>query len=247
MESTVLAQAREADPVALQLLRSIPGVGKIISLVILYEIEDISRFAKVGNFISYARLVKCSRESAGKSSGARNSKIGNAHLKWAFSEAAVLFLKDHPAAKDWHDKLVSRYARQGAVDHRSEARPDRVLHAQAKGALRSQEVLRTRCMRRGGVRDVHRLTDQRGRRSVVHAPRGASSSAARTAYSDERASVPGIESHQLSSSSVASDNAEVALFGQDAPPFVRMPSPPVGVIHMSPPAVIENQPCGDCG
>jgi len=27
---------------------------------------------------------------------------------WAFSEAAVLFLKDHPAAKDWHDKLVSR-------------------------------------------------------------------------------------------------------------------------------------------
>ena len=115
VERTVLAQAREADPVALTLLRSIPGVGKIISLVILYEMEDVNRFAKVGNFISYARLVKCSRESAGKNSGARNSKIGNAHLKWAFSEAAVLFLKDHQAAKDWHDKLVSRYGKGKAL------------------------------------------------------------------------------------------------------------------------------------
>jgi len=115
MESTVLAQAREADPVALQLLRSIPGVGKILSLVILYEVEDVNRFAKVGNFISYARLVKCSRESAGKNSGARNSKIGNAHLKWAFSEASVLFLKDHQAAKDWHDKLVGRYGKGKAL------------------------------------------------------------------------------------------------------------------------------------
>ena len=115
IERTVLAEARESDPVALQLLRSIPGVGKILSLVILYEMEDVNRFAKVGNFISYARLVKCSRESAGKQSGARNSKIGNAHLKWAFSEAAVLFLRDHQAAKDWHDKLVGRYGKAKAL------------------------------------------------------------------------------------------------------------------------------------
>jgi transposase len=115
LERTVLAQARESDPVALQLLRSIPGVGKILALVILYEIEDIRRFEQVGRFISYARLVKCSRESAGKKSGARNSKIGNAHLKWAFSEAAVLLLKEHQAAKDWHEKLVGRYGKAKAL------------------------------------------------------------------------------------------------------------------------------------
>ena len=115
IERTVLAEAREADPVGLQLLRSIPGVGKILSLVILYETEDVKRFAKVGNFISYARLVKCSRESAGKKSGARNSRTGNAHLTWAFSEAAVLFLKDHQAAKDWPDKLVGRYGKAKAL------------------------------------------------------------------------------------------------------------------------------------
>jgi transposase len=115
IERTVLAQAREADPVDLQLLRTVPGIGKILALVILYEVEDVKRFVKVGNFISYARLVKCSRESAGKKSGARNSKIGNAHLKWAFSEAAVLFLRDHQAAKDWHEKLVGRYGKGKAL------------------------------------------------------------------------------------------------------------------------------------
>jgi len=115
IERTVLAQAREADPVALQLLRSIPGIGKILSLVMLYEVQDVRRFDKVGNFVSYARLVKCSRESAGKKSGSRNSKIGNAHLKWAFSEAAVLFLKDNPAAKSWHDKLVGHYGKAKAL------------------------------------------------------------------------------------------------------------------------------------
>jgi len=54
-------------------------------------------------------------QSAGKRSGARNSKIGNVHLKWAFSEAAVLFLKDNPAAKAWHERLVGRYGKSKAL------------------------------------------------------------------------------------------------------------------------------------
>src|SRR5215831_19077011 len=39
-------------------LRSIPGVGKVLALILLYEVHDISRFADVGNFLSYARLVR---------------------------------------------------------------------------------------------------------------------------------------------------------------------------------------------
>ncbi len=115
MERAILEQARDHDPVALHLIRSVPGVGKVLSLVILYEIQDVTRFPKVGNFISYARLVKCDRESAGKKSGSRNSRIGNAHLKWAFSEAAVLFLRDHEPAQRYHDKLVGRYGKGKAL------------------------------------------------------------------------------------------------------------------------------------
>jgi transposase len=115
IERTVLDQCRHHDPVNLQLIRTVPGIGKVLSLLILYEIQDVSRFPKVANFISYARLVKCPHESAGKKSGSPNSKIGNPHLKWAFSEAAVLFLRDHNPAQLYHQKLVSRYGKAKAL------------------------------------------------------------------------------------------------------------------------------------
>jgi transposase len=72
--------------------------------VLLYEIHDICRFPSVQNFASYARWVKCSKESGGKRLGTSGSKIGNAHLKWAFSEAATLFLRNNPEDQ----KLLTR-------------------------------------------------------------------------------------------------------------------------------------------
>lgn len=102
LEAEIKQQAKYHDPVSLHLLKSIPGIGEILSLVILYEIQDINRFPDVGNFISYSRLVKCSHESAGKRMKGGNNKIGNTHLKWAFSEAAVLFLRENEPAKKLH-------------------------------------------------------------------------------------------------------------------------------------------------
>ena len=58
----------------------------------------------VGPFISYARLVKCSHQSAGKKTGSGGRKIGNAHLKWAFSEATCLLMRQSEQAK----KFVAR-------------------------------------------------------------------------------------------------------------------------------------------
>lgn len=111
IESQIQKQAKHHDPHAFYLLRTIPGIGPILALVLLYEIQDISRFEKVGNFISYARLVKCAHESAGKRMKGGHNKIGNAHLKWAFSEAAVLFLRENPPAKQMHEKMIQKYGR----------------------------------------------------------------------------------------------------------------------------------------
>ena len=115
IEHLIVAQAREHDSVAVQLLRTIPGFGKVLALTVLYEIGNIVRFSQVGNFISYSRLVKCAHESAGKKVVGRNNKIGNAHLKWAFSEAACLFLRESDQAKTWHQKLVSKYGKGKAL------------------------------------------------------------------------------------------------------------------------------------
>jgi len=91
-----------------------------LALVILYEIQDVSRFPTVGQFISYSRLVKCPHESASKRSGSSHNKIGHAHLKgvsspWAFSEAAVLFLRQNEEAQLLHQKLVSKYGKAKAL------------------------------------------------------------------------------------------------------------------------------------
>jgi len=98
-----------------RLLRSVPGIGPILALTILYEIERIERFPRVQEFLSYSRLVKCSKESAGKRYGSSGSKIGNVHLKWAFSEAAVLFLKKNEPAKKWLLKKQKKHGKAKAL------------------------------------------------------------------------------------------------------------------------------------
>ena len=99
------------DPVAHALLNTIPGVGTILSLVILYEIENIKRFPRVQDFVSYCRLVKCAKESNGKKYGTSGKKIGNAHLKWAFSEAAVIFLRGNEPGKKYLDRLTRKHGK----------------------------------------------------------------------------------------------------------------------------------------
>jgi len=115
VELFILKNARVDDPLTLYLLQTTHGVGKILSLMMLYEIHDIDRFPTVADFISYCRLVKPQRESAGKKTGSRNSKIGNVHLKWAFSEAAVLFLRGNEPAKELHQRRVSKHGKAKAL------------------------------------------------------------------------------------------------------------------------------------
>jgi transposase len=90
-------------------LRTIPGVGPILALVLLYEMHQVDRFERVGQFLSYARLVQCAHESAGKKLGAGGKKIGNAHLRWAFAEAACLFLRGSERARQWKQKQEKKH------------------------------------------------------------------------------------------------------------------------------------------
>jgi transposase len=96
-------------------LRSIPGIGKILALVLLYEIHEIHRFPRVQEFVSYCRLVKSAKESAGKRYGTSGKKIGNAYLKWAFSEAAVLFLRNNPAGQKYLARLTKQHGKGKAL------------------------------------------------------------------------------------------------------------------------------------
>jgi transposase len=115
LENFILKTAKGHDPNTLYRISTVPGIGKILSLVILYEIHDINRFERPQELASYSRLVKCTRESAGKVSGIGGAKIGNVHLKWAFSEAAVTFLRNCPEGKKYYERLVKKHGKGKAL------------------------------------------------------------------------------------------------------------------------------------
>ena len=108
LELYLTRTAKVDDVQTFHRLQTVPGIGKILALVLLYEIHDIKRFANVGQLLSYARLVRCTHESAGKVLGSGGKKIGNAHLRWAFGEAACLFLRASERARAWKQKQAKK-------------------------------------------------------------------------------------------------------------------------------------------
>jgi transposase len=88
VELSIVTTAQPHDAQPLYLRQTVPGIGTILSLVRLYAMHAIARFPRGQDVASSCRLVTCARESAGKRSGTSGRTIGNAHLTWAFSEAA---------------------------------------------------------------------------------------------------------------------------------------------------------------
>jgi transposase len=99
--------ANQPDAHPLYRLPTVPGIGKVLSLVLLYEIHRLERFPRVQACASYAPLITCSTQSGGNRWGTAGQNIGNAHLQWAFSAAATLFLRHNPAGQ----RLLARLER----------------------------------------------------------------------------------------------------------------------------------------
>ena len=69
--------------------------------------------------------------------------MGNVHLKWAFSEAAVLFLRHTADGKKLLARIEKKHGKgQGALDPRAQDRARGVLHAVARHGLLDGEVPR---------------------------------------------------------------------------------------------------------
>ena len=117
LELHIERSAKVDDPQTLFRLQAIPGVGRILAMTMLYEIHTIKRFATVGSFLSYCRLVKGSHTSAGKSYGSPGKKIGNAHLKWAFSEAVPLLKRCSPEARAFVDRSEKKRGKARAFSY----------------------------------------------------------------------------------------------------------------------------------
>ena len=91
-----------------QSLLTVPGIGKILALTIMFETGDIRRFEKAGNFASYARCVQSKKVSNGKKKGENNRKNGNKYLAWAFVEAAHFSIRYSDTFKSYYQHKCAK-------------------------------------------------------------------------------------------------------------------------------------------
>ena len=106
IETEVRNRIRLKEPYTL--LRTMPGVGNILSLTIMLETGPISRFSKVGDYVSYCRKVPSLWTSNGKKKGKGNQKNGNRYLAWAFSEASELSRRTDGNARAYYNRKLQK-------------------------------------------------------------------------------------------------------------------------------------------
>lgn len=89
-------------------LLEVPGIAKILGMTITLESGDIGRFARVGNYVSYSRLVEAKRVSNAKRKGRGNAKNGNRWLAWAYVEAAHFATRYDARARRYHERKKAK-------------------------------------------------------------------------------------------------------------------------------------------
>jgi len=104
-------ERRIRDCVALtpemQLLKSLPGIGDILAIVVAMEAGEMSRFPSPEHFASYSGTVPKVKSSGGRTRYGHMRQEANRYLKWAFFEAAnaVVSRRHHPL---WRNRHVVR-------------------------------------------------------------------------------------------------------------------------------------------
>jgi transposase len=79
----------------LEILQTLPGVGFILSVVILLEVGDIGRFPDSSRFAAYSGTTPRVSSSGGKTRYGQLRPDVNRYLKWAFIEAANVICLNH--------------------------------------------------------------------------------------------------------------------------------------------------------
>jgi transposase len=109
IETVEKAVLKKVKPSAeFERIQQVPGIGKILGMVILLESGEFNRFASAGNYASYCRAVKSLRSSNGKKKGENNRKNGNPYLAWAYIEAATFAARYSARTQAWYERKKNR-------------------------------------------------------------------------------------------------------------------------------------------
>jgi transposase len=108
-------KGKKAEQKQRQILRSAPGVGEVVSEVVLAELGDAARFDSLKDATAYAGLVPGKRESDGKSKDLGITKKGSRLLRWAMVEAAWSAVANSPRWRGVYEALKKRRGAKRAI------------------------------------------------------------------------------------------------------------------------------------
>lgn len=98
---------------AVERLKSLPGIGEFLSVLIRYEVDDIGRFPSAKRFASYTGLVPSTYSSGARTTHGSLTKRGNRWLRWALVEAVWPGIRCSPWLRRYYERIK---ARRGARD-----------------------------------------------------------------------------------------------------------------------------------
>ena len=89
-------------------LRTIPGIGKFFSFLIIAEIDAINRFSKPAKLHAYAGLVPTVHSSGGRDYHGRLTSECNKYLRYAMIEAVIPATRKDYRLKKYYEKTKQR-------------------------------------------------------------------------------------------------------------------------------------------
>ncbi len=98
-----------------EILLSAPGVGRVVSEVVLAELGDADRFPSLKDATAYAGLVPGRRESDGKGKDLGITKKGSRLLRWAMVEAAWIAVANSARWRGVYEALKKRRQAKRAI------------------------------------------------------------------------------------------------------------------------------------
>ncbi len=98
-----------------QLLKTIPGIGDFIALLLRYEIDDIGRFLSSKKLCSYGGMVPSTYSSGGKTYHGRITKQGNRWIRWALVQSAHTAKRTDESLGAYYRKIKYRAGANAAT------------------------------------------------------------------------------------------------------------------------------------
>jgi transposase len=124
------------------LLKSLPCVGKILSMVLMLEIGRVDRFPTAAHLASYAGLVPRVRSSGGHTRMGQVCSNVNRNLKWAFVEIGNLVVVNQRKLTGTHVAKLYQRIRRTKNHQKAVVAVGRHLAEAAWWVLTKQEVYR---------------------------------------------------------------------------------------------------------